>query len=113
MQLDTNQIKEVDDDDFCLPTGNVSNLINIPPKWWNQPEIQEDRMAFGISHGINGTGAAQIVSVGHKLQEIMHNEFAGDKMELFSSQQFAGCGNKEFLIAQQENIIENVKSEQE
>ncbi|KAA6320241.1 MAG: hypothetical protein EZS28_054710, partial [Streblomastix strix] len=56
MQLDTGLIKEVDDDDFALPTGIIQNVIKIPPKWQNSNQIQEDRMAFGIAHGITGNG---------------------------------------------------------
>ncbi|KAA6395163.1 MAG: hypothetical protein EZS28_009311 [Streblomastix strix] len=90
MQLETGIIKEVDDDDFCLPTGNIQQVINIPPKWKNK-QVQEDRMAFGVAHGITGTGEIQIVSVGHKLKEIIRDDWSCSlNTNLFSSQYFAG-----------------------
>ncbi|KAA6380371.1 MAG: hypothetical protein EZS28_024100, partial [Streblomastix strix] len=109
MQLETGIIKEVsDNDDFCLPTGNIQQVINIPPKWQSRNQIQEDRMAFGVAHGISGTGEIYIVSVGHKLKEITHDDLRWDQnVNLFSSQYFAGCGVKEYLLVQQENIIDD------
>ncbi|KAA6378658.1 MAG: hypothetical protein EZS28_025816 [Streblomastix strix] len=75
MQLETGNIQEVDDDDdFCLPTGNIQQVINIPSKWKNQLQIQEDRIALGVAHGISGTGEIQIVSVGHKLKKIIKDD---------------------------------------
>ncbi|KAA6390287.1 MAG: hypothetical protein EZS28_014185, partial [Streblomastix strix] len=78
MQLETGSIKEVaDDDDFCLPTGNIQKVVHIPPKWQNKLQIQDDRMALGVANGISGTGELQIVSVGHKLKEIIKDDFGG------------------------------------
>ncbi|KAA6404310.1 MAG: hypothetical protein EZS28_000172 [Streblomastix strix] len=92
MQIETGIIKEVDDDDdFCLPTGNIQQVINILPKWQNQHQIQEDRMAFGVAHGISGTGEIQLVSVGHKLKEIIQDDWScNENTKLFSSQYYAG-----------------------
>ncbi|KAA6386724.1 MAG: hypothetical protein EZS28_017750 [Streblomastix strix] len=107
MQLNTGSIKEVDDDDdFCLPTGNIQQVINIPPKWQNQYIIQEDRMAFGVAHGITGSGALQLVQVGHNVKEIVKDDWIADNAKLFSSQQYSGKGIREFLLAQQENEIQ-------
>ncbi|KAA6384429.1 MAG: hypothetical protein EZS28_020044, partial [Streblomastix strix] len=77
IQLETGQIKEVDDDDFCLPTGNIQKVVCIPPKWQNKLQIQDDRMALGVANGISGTGELQIVQVGHKLKEIIKDDFGG------------------------------------
>ncbi|KAA6389245.1 MAG: hypothetical protein EZS28_015226, partial [Streblomastix strix] len=103
MHLDTGQIIEVgeEDDDFALPTGQIQYAINIPPKWENK-QVQEDRMAFGVAHGITGTGELQLVSVGHKMKEIIKDNWICGNAKLFSSQQFAGRGIREFLLAQDE-----------
>ncbi|KAA6370720.1 MAG: hypothetical protein EZS28_033753 [Streblomastix strix] len=99
MQLDIGIIKEVDDDDdFCLPNGNIQNAIKIPPKWQNLHQIQEDRMAFGVAHGITGSGELQIISVGHKLKEIIQVDWRSGNTKLFSSQQYSGKGNQEFVL---------------
>ncbi|KAA6400784.1 MAG: hypothetical protein EZS28_003688 [Streblomastix strix] len=105
MYLETGIIKEVDDDDdFCLPNGNIQNVITIPPKWRNLHKIQEDRMAFGVAHGITGRGELQLVSIGHRLVEIIHDDCnCNENTKLFSSQFYAGKGNREFLIVQSEN----------
>ncbi|KAA6368372.1 MAG: hypothetical protein EZS28_036101, partial [Streblomastix strix] len=93
MQLDTGIIKEVDnDDDFCLPTGRIQQVINIAPKWQNQHQVQEDRMAFGVAHGITGTGELQLVQVGHKLKQIMKDDAIYMNARLFSSQKYSGQG---------------------
>ncbi|KAA6367309.1 MAG: hypothetical protein EZS28_037164 [Streblomastix strix] len=105
MQLETGIIKEVDDDDFCLPTGNIQQVINIPPKWKNQLQIQEDRIALGVAHGISGRGEIQIVSVGHKLKEIIRDDWiCNENTKLFSSQQFSGHGIRQFLFSTHINI---------
>ncbi|KAA6394283.1 MAG: hypothetical protein EZS28_010194 [Streblomastix strix] len=92
MQLETGIIKEDDNnDDFCLPTGNIQQVINLQPKWQNKNQKLDDRMAFGVAHGISGTGEIQIVSVGHKLKEITHDDLRWDQnVKLFSSQYFTG-----------------------
>ncbi|KAA6368695.1 MAG: hypothetical protein EZS28_035779 [Streblomastix strix] len=69
---------------------NIQQVINIPPKWKSK-QIQEDRMAFGVAHGISGTGELQLVSVGHKLKEIIQDDWSCSlNTNLFSSQYYAG-----------------------
>ncbi|KAA6355745.1 MAG: hypothetical protein EZS28_048728, partial [Streblomastix strix] len=112
MHLETGNLFELEgNDDFVIPSGSIQNVINIPPKWQNQHQIQEDRMAFGVANGISGTGALQLGSVGYRLKEILHDDWICKNVTLFSSQHFAGRGIREYLLAQQENIIFTYKSE--